>query len=156
MRRLLACLLLLAAAAAQADDGPRPFVRGSMQQILQAHRGQPFILGLWSISCSPCRDELAVLGRVMARHRKLALVLVAADAPGDGPALAKVLRGYRLQRAESWVFAESFTERLRYEIDREWYGELPRSYFFDAQGNAQALSGRLDAAVLEQWVRQHE
>lgn len=154
MRALAVALLLLCSAASHAAT--QPFVRGSLQQIVQAHRGHAFILGVWSLSCSPCRDELAMLGKLVRKHPALRLVLVSTDAPGDRAEIASVLKSNRLATAESWVYAESNSERLRYEIDRDWYGELPRSYFFDAQGRAQGMSGKLDMNEIERWVREHE
>ncbi|MDO8343138.1 MAG: hypothetical protein Q7T48_08070, partial [Cellvibrio sp.] len=67
--------------------------------------------------------------------------------------IARTLQKYPLKKAESWVFADSFVERLRYEVDMQWYGELPRTYFYDAQGHALALSGKLDYAQIERWIR---
>ena len=156
MRAWFFCAMWLCSVLAHADDGAQPFVRGSMQHIVQAHQGTPFILSVWSLSCSPCRDELALLGRLVQRHPKLRLVLVSTDTLDERGEIAFVLKANRLQRVESWVFAESYAERLRYEIDREWYGELPRSYFYDAKGRTQALSGKLAENELEQWMRGHE
>ena len=38
---------------------------------------------------------------------------------------------YGLGKVEQWVFADPMPERLRFEIDRRWYGELPRTHFYD-------------------------
>ncbi|MDQ3267968.1 MAG: hypothetical protein M3P47_04480 [Pseudomonadota bacterium] len=64
-----------------------------------------------------------------------------------------MLQKFPLKKAESWIFADSFVERLRYEVDTQWYGELPRTYFYDAQGYFSALSGKLVYAKIEQWIR---
>jgi hypothetical protein len=66
--------------------------------------------------------------------------------------IERALLKYPLKKAESWVFADSFLERLRYEVDTQWYGELPRTYFYDAQGHAFALSGKLDYVQTERWI----
>ncbi|MBI5660271.1 MAG: hypothetical protein HZC43_12180 [Nitrosomonadales bacterium] len=82
-------------------------------------------------------------------------VLIATDSPEQNQEIAQTLQRYRLERAESWVFADSYVERLRFEVDKEWYGELPRTYFFNAQGRVvTSLSGVLDHAQTERWIRE--
>ncbi|MGE4630656.1 MAG: hypothetical protein AAEC86_09460 [Pseudohongiellaceae bacterium] len=49
------------------------------------------------------------------------------------------------------MFADNFAERLRFSIDPNWYGELPRSYFFDAKHNMSSHSGIMTKALLPGW-----
>ena len=166
MKWLFALLLSAGAACAfAAQEAPlraaqvRPFVRGSHQQIVSAHAGKPFIISFWSLTCTNCRDDLALFGKLVQKYRDLDLILVATDAPEQNQEIAQTLQRYRLGRAgsgriESWVFADSFAERLRFEVDAQWYGELPRTYFYDAQGHVTALSGTLDHAQTENWIRE--
>ena len=39
------------------------------------------------------------------------------------------------------VFTEDNSAKLRFEIDPSWYGELPRTYFFDKKHQRSGLSG---------------
>jgi hypothetical protein len=55
---------------------------------------------------------------------------------------------YHLQNTEAWVFADSFVERLRFEVDKQWQGELPRTYLFSDDGEAEAVSGKLNEVQL--------
>lgn len=153
-RAAMAVALCLAAIAAQAEGAaPKPFVAGSMKQIVEARQGKPFILGLWSLTCAHCREELSLLSRFMKKHPEVEVVLISTDTPEDAQAVALTLRQHGLDHAESWVFADPFAERLRFEIDRKWRGELPRTYLFDADRNAAAFSGKLDPQQLESWVQ---
>jgi len=127
-------------------------VAGSMQQIRSAHAGQPFVLSLWSITCSHCPAELAQLGKLQQQHPDLNVVLVSTDSPDDATALSAMLAGHGLEGAEAWVYADGFTERLRYEIDPRWGGELPRTYLFDRQHRVMAHSGALTPAQLQHWA----
>jgi len=151
IRGTLLLLALLAGSAAQAAE-PRPFVAGSMQQIRAAHAGRPFVLALWSLTCSHCQEELAQLGALQRRHPQLDVVLISTDTPDDTEALTATLARHGLARAESWVYADTFTERLRHEIDPRWGGELPRTYFFDRAHAVTARSGALAPAELERWA----
>lgn len=156
MKWILALLLCFSAACASAAQEAKPFVRGSYQSIVSARAGKPFIIGFWSLTCTNCRDDLAMFGKLLKKYRDLDLVLVATDTPEQNQELAHTLQSYRLERTESWVFADSFVERLRYEVDPQWYGELPRTYFYDAQGHAVAVSGKLEHAQIERWIRENK
>ncbi|MEO8332450.1 MAG: TlpA disulfide reductase family protein [Gallionella sp.] len=153
MKWLFAMLLCLNAICSAAAQETKPLLRGSYQNIISAHAGKPFIIALWSLDCTHCRDDLALLGKLHARYRTLDVVLVATDTPSQQSEIQTVLEHYALQRSESWVFADSYVERLRFEIDTQWYGELPRTYFFDAQGHGSAVSGKLDRGQIERWIR---
>ncbi len=52
---------------------------------------------------------------------------------------------------QTWAFADEFSERVRFGVDRSWRGELPRTYFFDASHRSLARSGLLDSAWVEDW-----
>lgn len=153
MRRAwLAVLLCLLVSSAQAAE-LRPFVRGSVKEIAAARPGKPFILAFWSLTCTHCREELGLLGGLLKQHPALEVVLVSTDTPDDGAAIAATLAEHRLERAEAWVFADSFVERLRADIDRKWHGELPRTYLYDPAHQAQAHSGKLGAEQLAAWLK---
>lgn len=152
MKRLV---LLLALLAGLAEAEVRPFGPGSLQQIQAERSGKPFILALWSATCTHCPSELKALGELSRQHPGLDIVLVAADTPAETPQLEKLAADYGLGRQAQWVFADAQPEKLRFAIDRRWYGELPRTYFFDAQHRREAGSGVMPAERLERWVREH-
>lgn len=156
-----ALLLVLYAHGVLAASETQPLLRGSYQKIIAAHAGQPFIVALWSVSCTHCGADLEIFNKLAKKYPAFNLVLISTDSPEQEAVIARSLQRYKLDRRgqtksakiESWVFADSYTERLHYEIDAQWYGELPRTYFFDAQGKARAISGVLDEAETERWVR---
>ncbi|MGY8814879.1 MAG: hypothetical protein ACKVHQ_09190 [Gammaproteobacteria bacterium] len=43
-------------------------------------------------------------------------------------------------------------ERLRYSIDPDWFGELPRNYFYDANSSRIGFSGKLTEDILLEWL----
>lgn len=154
LRRLLCALAvaagLLASLPVQAEI--RQFVPGSLAAIEAGRVGKPFIATFWSADCTHCPGELKALGELRRRYPALDIVLVATDTPGAAPDLARLAESYGLGRQEQWVFADSQPERLRFEIDRRWYGELPRTYFYDRQHRRQGRSGVIPAGQLEIWA----
>jgi hypothetical protein len=55
---------------------------------------------------------------------------------------------------ENWIFGTVDAQKLRYEIDPSWYGELPRTYFYNATGNRTAKSGALRIDEFEALIAQ--
>lgn len=153
MQCLLGLLMCLDPSCIMAAQLTKHFVRGSYQEIISARVGKPFIISLWSLDCTYCRDDMFLFGKLSKQYHGFDLVLISTDTPEQTKEIESMLQKYPLQKAESWVFADSFVERLRYEVDVQWYGELPRTYFYDAQGRAVAHSGKLDYAQIERWIR---
>lgn len=154
-RTFLMLALLLALVPTVYAQEIKPFVSGSLKEITSARQGKPFILGMWSLTCTHCREELVLLSGLVKKHPDLDLVLVATDTPEEGEAISATLRQSGLGGAEAWVFADPFAERLCFEIDPKWHGELPRTYLYDPSHKAQASSGKLDALLMERWLMKY-
>ena len=156
-RRRGAALLIvlglgLTSAALPAADSARPFVAGSYREILAAQRDRPLIVAFWSLACAHCLEELPILRTWAERHPQARLVLVSTDAAENSAAVTAMLRTHRLARHESWVFADDLPERLRYEIDPRWRGELPRSTLRGRDGTVYTIVGKLDPVELDRWL----
>lgn len=140
-------------ARARATTAPafRRLESGSFDALVAARRDQPFLLILWSITCGPCRDEFTLLREMRAHHPGLPLVLVATDDVSDEVTAARQLQDFAMTGEESWIFADD-AQKLRYEIDPGWYGELPRAYFYDAGHYREGVSGKLTRERIEAWL----
>lgn len=151
---IVLCIAALLSAPVQAAQEISPLERGSYQQIVAARQGKPFIVNFWSLTCSYCVVELEMFRKLVKKYPRLDLVLISTDTPEEKQEVATMLAKHSLGRAEAWVFADGFAERLRFEVDRKWQGELPRTYFYGAKGEAAAVSGKLEYKEMEQWVKQ--
>lgn len=149
MKWLVALAMAFTAGLSHADV--RPFETGSLAEIRAAREGRPFILAFWSLDCAHCPMELKTLGKLKKLHPGIELVLVSTDSPANASELATFAAGQGLEGAEQWVFSDPQPEKLRFEIDRRWWGELPRTYFFEADHKRTAISGTLSMQVLQQW-----
>lgn len=152
--RVLTCALLGLFLSGHALAEVRLFNAGSFSQIEAEHSGQPFIVALWSLDCAPCFKELAVLASWQKVHPSTRLVLISTDDSGEIDEVDKALRGYSLPQASQWIFADDFAQRLRYSIDKNWRGELPRSYFYSKDNSRKAHSGTLTLDHLKQWSQE--
>lgn len=144
-RARVGCVMLLALLAwpAMADDNIQPFGTTTFAELKEELTGEPFVVSLWSVDCLPCRVELDMLGKLKEENPDFPLLLISTDPIDEREEAVYILEEYGLESIESWMFADAFIERLRFSIDPGWYGELPRSYFYNATHGSVAHSGIL-------------
>lgn len=153
LRSLLAALALALAAAGALAADVRPFERGSWAKLRDGHAGKPTVVHFWGLTCAPCLVEMPQWGKLLAERADLRLILVAADpVPQDPARVTEMLARSGLDTTESWAFADRFNERLRYEIDPTWGGELPRTVLIGRDGKATVLPGVADLAEVRAWL----
>ncbi len=156
MKRMISVALLLFAGlpAAPASDGSklRPFERGSWQQLLHSHAGHPTLVHFWGVTCGPCKVELPQLGEFMKQHPAVDVVTIDADlVPNSDAAALSMLTDAGLSSAENWMFSDGFTERLRYEIDPAWQGDIPRTILISRNGDITTIEGSAEPSALQKW-----
>ena len=81
-------------------------------------------------------------------HSQYQLTLINIDAVDEQIRVKKILQQYNLAGLDNWCFANDDEEKLRYDIDPRWFGDLPRSYFFPLEGKVKRLRGTLTSAEL--------
>ncbi len=121
------------------------FTHGSYQHLLSQYQGKPFVLIVWSTTCPSCLKEMPLIKKLHQAHPSINLVMLTVDDAQAITQINQVLEQHQLTALPQWVFNEDNSEKLRFEIDPSWYGELPRTYFFDAHHQRTAISGVLPA-----------
>jgi thiol-disulfide isomerase/thioredoxin len=158
-RQLLAGVFLVAfllsAPASEAPPELKPFERGSWQDVLRAHAGRPTIVHFWGVTCGPCKVELPLLGGFMKDHPSIDVVTISADlVPNLSGATQSMLEKSGLSSAENWIFSDGFVERLRFEIDPGWQGDIPRTMLISREGAITTIEGSAEMTDLEKWSDQ--
>ena len=148
LKKLLSGLLFLFLASlnisAKADQSALlSFTAGSYQKILENSAERPFMLVVWSIDCPSCLKDMDLLNTIHQQRPELKIVMLAADDLSASQQIQQILEQHQLAELENWVFADENAQKLRFEIDPRWYGELPRTYFFDATHQRTGVSGVL-------------
>ena len=138
---LLLCVLALPTQAEQATL--KPFVPGSYQQLLDSNPNKPFMLVIWSITCSSCLKDMALLSKMHKANPNINMVMLATDDTTATEQIQQILAKNELTGLENWLFADENPQKLRYEIDPKWYGELPRTYFLNKKHEREGISGVL-------------
>ncbi|QXP84384.1 hypothetical protein [Methylococcus sp. Mc7] len=133
-----------------------PLGPDSFHEIMGRHQRSSFVLVLWSVECPPCITELGVLAAALNQHPGINLVMISTDEADLLPKVEALLQKHGLQHVESWIFGTGDSRRLRNQIDINWYGELPRSYFYDAQGGRMPLTGGITAELINAWLARNQ
>lgn len=146
---ILSLLLLIAVLNnfAQAEQvSLKPFVSGSYQQLLTTNTNHPFMLVVWSVTCSSCLKDMALLNSLHKSKPDLKIVMLSTDGTEVSQQVKNILQKNELATVENWNYADENAAKLQYEIDSSWYGELPRTYFFDKRHQREGISGVLTEA----------
>ena len=151
-----ACQLLILAATlltpGMASADHKAFRADSLKQIEQQYAGKTFLLVLWEISCFPCHEEMALLGTLKQEHPDANVVMISTDDISKQQEISTMLESHGLEDIDSWLFADPNIEKLRYTIDPEWFGELPRNYIYDTDSSRFGMSGKLTQEILDEWL----
>jgi hypothetical protein len=141
--RLLSFIILTIFLGSAHAESPqlKSFSTGSYQQLLTNHKEQPFMLVIWSLTCPSCVKDMALLNELHKSRPDIKMVMLATDDISESAQVQALLLKNNLTSVENWIYADDNTQKLNYEIDPQWYGEQPRTYFFDAKHQRTGISG---------------
>jgi thiol-disulfide isomerase/thioredoxin len=130
-----------------------PFEINTRNVIEKKYLNQPLIISFWSIDCPYCIDDLKKLGKALSKNTNVKLITVCVDGKESAKKAERILSQANLPKHEQYQYAEVDEDRLRYNIDPAWYGELPRTYFYDATHQVTPLSGKISNSFLDKWFK---
>ena len=130
-----------------------PFDMNTRKVIEKRYIDQPLIISFWSIDCPYCIDDLRKLGKALSKNTNVKLITVCVDGKESAKKAERILSQANLPKHEKYQYAEVDEDRLRYNIDPAWYGELPRTYFYDAAHQVTPLSGKISNSFLDKWFK---
>ena len=151
MKKLVICCLFICSASFANSLPVKSWTNDSLQQVKNAYKNQPFLLILWSLDCPSCFKEFAILGPWLKEHPQHHVVIVATDSTTMLADVHDVINEYKLNNADLWIYSNENPVKLRQSIDAKWFGELPRSYFFNDRHQSMAHSGALTDKQLVLW-----
>jgi len=130
-----------------------PLTQTAFEQIKQSYKGKQWLMILWSVDCPACFKELALIKKLREKRSDLALVIINADDSDEVSAeRSQVIIDYEMDDLTHYYFTDGEGDSNRFMIDANWYGELPRSYFVDAQGEFHGKSGLLKESLIKKWL----
>jgi thiol-disulfide isomerase/thioredoxin len=153
IRKLFLVFSLLFTSVVLANEAEiKPFIKGSFEQIQQDHKGKPYIITFWSESCVFCMKELALFGRLSKTYSNVEIVSITTDPFLEQQKVDYILSSKELISVKKWVFADNYVERLYFDVDKKWRGELPLSYFFDRNNKMIKKVGAIKENELIDWL----
>ena len=129
-----------------------PFEINTRNVIEKKYLNQPLIISFWSIDCPYCIDDLKKLGKALSKNKNVKLITVCVDGKESAKKAERILNLAHLPEHERYQYAEVDEDKLRYSIDPTWYGELPRTYFYDTAHQVSPLSGKISNSFLDAWL----
>jgi thiol-disulfide isomerase/thioredoxin len=147
----LGVLVSILATPAQALDF-KPYARGTFSDLRKVHAGRPLVVHFWSVTCAPCLAELSDWARLAIEKKGIDIVFVNVDGERD-----QVKAGARLEKAglagvHHYGLADDFLDRLFFEVDPTWRGELPFTALVDAKGGLVTVTGPVDDPLIGEWL----
>lgn len=138
----------------------KPFIKGSFQQIQQqqekSHKDKPYIITFWSETCAFCMEELALFGELLKTYPNVKVVSITTDPFLNEKTITHILTSKKLQHAEKWVFSDNYAERLYFDVDKRWRGELPLTFFVDRNHKMVKHMGTINKYKLIEWFDQQK
>ena len=129
-----------------------PFEINTRNVIEKKYLNQPLIISFWSIDCPYCIDDLKKLGKALSKNKNVKLITVCVDGKESAKKAERILNLAHLPEHERYQYAEVDEDKRRYSIDPTWYGELPRTYFYDTAHQVTPLSGKISNSFLDAWL----
>jgi len=151
---LMSTLFMSSLAQAEpAGKGSIEFSKFRFEQIKQEKKGQKWLALLWSVDCPPCMKELALVQKLQQKQQNLAVVIINTDTEKSSEKeRADIIKHFNLVNLKNFHFTQGLEAQQRYQVDPQWFGELPRSYFIDEQGTFHGKSGLIAEELLIQWL----
>lgn len=147
----LSLALSLAASGARALDF-KPYGRGAFAQLIKAHAGRPLMAHFWSVTCPPCIAELPQWAKIIEEHKGIDVVFVNTDDEEDRARAVARLEKAGLAKATHYGFSDSFVEKLYFEADKSWRGELPFTALVAPDGGVTTVTGAIDDPLVIAWL----
>ena len=155
MRKLIAFSLLFAALFLSnfVMANSQVFSKAVFEEVKIQYLGKRWLMILWSVDCPACIKELALIQKLKATNPDLDIVLINADDNDEvDKERQKFIASYKLSALPNLYFPDGEGDHARFLIDKNWYGELPRSYFVDVNGKFNGKSGLISKDLIKKWL----
>lgn len=152
MRRLVVALSIAMIASSAFGLDFKPYGRGDFDKIVKTHAGKPLILHYWSVTCPPCLAELPQWKKIVDERKDIDILFVNTDGDEDHARAAARLEKTGLSGAKHYGFADDFVEKLYFEADTTWRGEMPFTALVAPDGGVVTVTGAVDDPLIVGWL----
>jgi thiol-disulfide isomerase/thioredoxin len=115
-------------------------VKGSeLGHLARASRGKGTLFNIWATWCGSCKGEMPIMSQIAKTYasRGLNVILVSVDEPEDQARLTKTTSDLGFL-PPTWVATQPLSA-FKWEIDKNWKGNIPITLLYDVQGKRRYL-----------------
>jgi thiol-disulfide isomerase/thioredoxin len=128
-----------------------------LRTLMNGHRGRVLVLHLWATWCTPCLQELPLVGALAreAPARGVDLLSVSLDDPTPRAAetVARILRQRGSAAMSRTILRVDDPDALVASIDPRWEGEIPAFFAYDREGHLRhAQVGEMTRVAFDELV----
>jgi hypothetical protein len=104
------------------------------------------------VTCPACVAELPQWEKLIGAHKDVDILFIDTDDEEERDRAAMRMEKAGLATASHYAFADSFAEKLYFEVDRNWRGELPFTALVTSEGVRTTITGGLDDPQMAAWL----
>lgn len=131
----------------------KKFTSGSYQQILASNANQPFMLVVWSITCSSCLKDMALLSSIHKKRPELKMIMLAADDLSEAGQIQTILENSQLSGIENWVYADENTQKLQLNLILNGLASYPEPIFSTRLTSAKVLAAYCPKKIMNRGLQ---
>jgi len=120
------------------SNNPIRLFHSNDYETIVKNKTKPFIMMFWSIDCPPCLSEMKKISN-LSESEKRKFVFIATDGHELKNEISNLLHQLDLENQNNWVIKSNEIDLITSIIDKRWYGETPRSYYFDTNNQRTLL-----------------
>jgi len=151
-RMLITCFVFSCVVVQSASAEVKPFKKGSFSGIKHDATGTDTVIVFWSENCSPCMREMPLWQKVSEENPEVDMVFISTDNIDQEAAIRQITDQFGLSEFDSWAFSDRFVERVYFDVDPRWHGELPLTYFYSAEGEEKKVLGLMNEDIMDTWL----
>ena len=106
-----------------------------LNDMIKNREGRVLLINIWATWCIPCKEEFPDLVKISDRYsEKIELVGISIDYPDEVESKIIPFLNEFQPSFINYVNVENDTERFINNLNPEWSGAIPVTFFYDSEG----------------------
>ena len=106
-----------------------------LNDIIKNREGRVLLINIWATWCVPCKEEFPDLKKISDKHgEQIELIGISIDYPDEVESKIIPFLNKLKPNFINYVNVENDTERFINNLNLEWSGAIPATFFYDSDG----------------------
>jgi len=106
-----------------------------LNDIIKNREGKALLINIWATWCIPCKEEFPDLVKISDRYsEKIELIGISIDYPDEVESKIIPFLNKLKPNFINYVNVENDTERFINNLNPDWSGAIPATFFYDSEG----------------------